>query len=215
MSKTADQLIIVGARGMGRELAGYLTAEGYSVKGFLDGGVSNAGWACQTPILGSPEDWTPSQNERFIVALGEAKWRRHYVKLLAERGAQFVSFISKHAFIGPRVTIGEGSIIAPTAVLTGDICVGCHCILNVHTSISHDCIVDDFVTFSPGSRIPGRCSLAEDVFLGVNASLIPDVALASGVIVGAGAVVTKSCDEPSLTLVGIPAKPMNERCNNR
>ena len=206
MSKQKESLIIVGARGMGRELAGYLMTEGYSVKGFLDGGLSETKWTYPIPILDSPENWMPSHDERFIVALGEAKWRRYYVNLLAGRGAQFTSFISKHAFVGPRVSIGEGAIIVPTVVLTGDIRLGRHCILNVHTSVSHDCIVDDFVTFSPGSRIPGRCVLAKDVFLGVNASLIPDVTLAAKIVVGAGAVVTKSYETEGITLVGVPAK---------
>lgn len=206
MSKQKESLIIVGARGMGRELAGYLMTEGYSVKGFLDGGFSETKWTYPIPILDSPENWMPSHDERFIVALGEAKWRRHYVKLLTERGAQFTSFISKHAFVGSRVVIGDGSIVAPTAVLTGDIRLGCHCILNIHTSISHDCVVDDFVTLSPGSRITGRCVLAKDVFLGVNASLIPDVTLAAKIVVGGGAVVTKSWETEGITLVGVPAK---------
>ena len=85
MSQQKESLIIVGARGMGRELAGYLMTEGYSVKGFLDGGFSETKWTYPIPILDSPENWMPSHDERFIVALGEAKWRQHYVKLLTER----------------------------------------------------------------------------------------------------------------------------------
>lgn len=201
-----DEIIIVGARGMGRELLGYCQDDGIPVKGFLDGGVSQEGWSHPVPILGNPEEWAPAENERFIVALGEAKWRKHYVDLLTSRGVKFATFISKKAYIGPNVTIGEGAIIAPTAVVTADVVLGKHAILNIHTSISHDCVVGDYVTLSPGSRIPGRCKLNDAVFLGVNASLLPDIHLADGTQVGAGAVVTKSIASEGKTLVGVPAR---------
>lgn len=202
----SEEIIIVGARGMGRELLGYLQNEGIRVKGFLDGGLSRRDWNYMVPILGSPEEWMPSENERFIIALGEAKWRKYYVDMLTPRGAKFATFISKNAYVGPNVSIGEGAIIAPTAVITSDVSLGKHVILNIHTSISHDCVVGDYVTLSPGSRIPGRCTLNDGVFLGVNASLIPDVCLAKETIVGAGAVVTKSSACEGKTLAGLPAK---------
>lgn len=205
---SSEEIIIVGARGMGRQLLGYLHADGFAVKGFLDSGISQENWSYPIPILGSPEDWKPAENDRFLVALGEAKWRKYYVDLLTSRGAKFATFISNKAFIGPNVTIGEGAIIAPTAVITADVTLGKHAILNIHTSISHDCVIGDYVTLSPGSRIPGRCALGEDVFLGVNASLIPDIRLARGTQVGAGAVVTKSIAAEGKTLVGVPARAL-------
>lgn len=204
------EIIIVGARGMGRELLGYLQEEGYSIKGFLDGGINPTDWQLETPLLGAPETWIPSENERFLIALGDAQWRRHYVDLLAQKGAKFATFVSKCAYVGPRVTIGEGSILSPTAVITADAVVGKHCILNIHASISHDCKVGDYVTFSPGSRITGRCTLEDDVFLGVNAALIPDVSIAQGSIIGAGALVTKSIFEQGKTHIGIPAKVLEK-----
>ena len=201
-----DEIIIVGARGMGRELAGYMNAEGYKIKGFLDDLSGQGEWTNQFPILGSPESWEPKGNERFIVALGDAKWRRYYVDLLMPKNAKFATFVSNQAYIGPNVQIGEGSIVSPTAVITADVVLGKHSILNVHTSISHDCIVGDFVTLSPGARITGCCIVMQDVFLGVNSSLLPRITIPQGVIVGAGSVVIKSCEENDSVLVGVPAK---------
>jgi sugar O-acyltransferase (sialic acid O-acetyltransferase NeuD family) len=200
-----NEIIVVGSRGMGRELVGYLHSEGYRIKGFLDDNIQDDR-KNQYPILGSPNSWIPSTNERFLVALGDARWRRYYVDLLTAKQAKFATFISNRAYIGSNVCVGEGLIIAPTAVITSDSTIDRHCILNVHTSISHDCKGNDFVTFSPGSRVPGRCFLDDDVFLGVNAGLIPDVKIAKGIIIGAGAVVTKSFAETNKTLAGIPAK---------
>lgn len=204
------EIIIVGARGMGQELAGYLQSEGVRIKGFLDSGFTPETWQGPYPLLGSPETWMPSPEERFFVALGSAQWRRFYADLLRGRGARFGTFISRFAYIGVNVSIGEGSIIAPMAVLTANISVGTFCIVNACATISHDSIIRDFVTITSGVRIPGRCVLESDVFLGVNATLIPDIRLADGTIVGAGAVVTRSVFTAHETVAGVPARIMTK-----
>lgn len=200
-----QKLIIVGARGMGRELASFIADESaFEILGFLDD--FNNGPTPSHPILGRVEDWHVSEGEVYLVALGDPTWRRHYVELLKAKGANFATYISKRAIVGTEVQIGEGTMICPGAIVTTNVSIGQHVLLNIATSISHDCQVKDYVTLSPGARIPGRCSLDEDVFLGVNAMLLPDVTLAKRTIVGAGAVVTKSIHEDACVLAGVPAK---------
>jgi serine O-acetyltransferase len=48
----------------------------------------------------------------------------------------------------------------------------------------------------------------------MNAVVLPGVTLADKTIVGAGAVVTKSSLVPGLTLVGVPAKPMQRNSDS-
>lgn len=49
--------------------------------------------------------------------------------------------------------------------------------------------------------------IGQNVWIGMNSVVLPGVRLADNVIVGAGAVVTKSCIEPGQLLLGVPAKP--------
>jgi hypothetical protein len=56
--------------------------------------------------------------------------------------------------------------------------------------------------------------IGDSCWIGMNAVVLPGVALADKTIVGAGAVVTKSSLVPGLTLVGVPAKPMPRDSNS-
>ena len=214
MSAHKERLVIVGARGLGRQLASFISDESaFEILGFLDD--SNNSPTPSHPILGRVEDWHVSEGEVYLVAMGDPTWRRHYVELLKAKGANFATYISKRAIVGTEVQIGEGTMICPGAIVTTNVSLGQHVLLNIATSVSHDCLVGNYVTLSPGARATGGCILTDDVYMGVNSSLLPRVSLAMGITVGAGAVVTKSYEQENLTLVGIPAKPMNERRNNR
>jgi len=48
--------------------------------------------------------------------------------------------------------------------------------------------------------------IGNDVWIGANAIILPEVTIADGCVVGAGAVVTKSFTEKNLIIVGNPAK---------
>ena len=200
----SKNLIIIGARAMGRETCNYARDSGFIVKGFLDSDSSILnGFVGYPPVIATVEGYLPADDEVFICAIGDPGVKKHYVRLMEAKGAKFVSVIHPSAYVGPNVVIGEGSIISVNVTLTCDIKIGCHVIVNVNSTISHDCFVGDFSSISPGCSIAGRVSLDEKVFLGVGVKVIPDISLGAEISVGAGAVITKSWK--SGILVGVPA----------
>jgi len=54
-------------------------------------------------------------------------------------------------------------------------------------------------------------TIGNDVWIGVNVTILPGVRIANGVVVGAGAVVTKSIEEENVVVVGNPARKIKER----
>jgi galactoside O-acetyltransferase len=59
-------------------------------------------------------------------------------------------------------------------------------------------------------HIPGRIVIEDDVWIGANCVITPDVVIGHGAVVGAGAVVTK--DVPPFAVVGgVPAKVIGWR----
>ena len=106
---------------------------------------------------------------------------------------------------GERVRLGEGTIIFPSSTLTTNVQIGKHVHINVGCSISHDVLIEDFCTISPGVHIAGGVRLGERVFIGIGAVIIESVSVCANAIVGAGAVVVSDIIEPG-TYVGIPAK---------
>lgn len=87
------------------------------------------------------------------------------------------------------VTIGDDTIIAPgVKVISGN----------------HDLNDFDKSVKSPPVIIGQRC------WIGANAVVLPGVSLGDDVVVGAGAVVTKSC-EPNVIVAGVPATVIRRR----
>lgn len=200
-----ERLVIIGAAAMGREACTYARETGLSVKGFLDSRTALLdGFNGYPPILGSAEDYEIAADDVFVCAVGDPAMKQKYADLIAKKGGKFVSIVHPLAYVGQRVTIGSGCIIAPHATITNDTVLGDHVIVNINASISHDNRIGAYVSISPGCHLAGRVILGARVFLGVGASVIPDISLGNDVFVAAGAVVTKSC--LSGRIMGVPAK---------
>lgn len=197
-------LIIIGARAMGRETCTYAQEAGLTVKGFLDSKADAlSGFAGYPPVLGAVEDYQIVDGDVFVCALGDPEFKQRYVDVIAAKGGRFVSVIHPTAYVGHNVKIGDGSIICPNATITNDTVLGEHVILNVGASINHDNWIGAFSTICPGCRLAGRVTIGKYVFVGTGALLIPDVSLGDNVYVAAGATVTKSFE--SGRLMGVPA----------
>ena len=59
-------------------------------------------------------------------------------------------------------------------------------------SIGHHVDIQDYTNIAPGSNIGGGCKIGPGVYIGIGATLVDDVYMRSGSVIGAGAVVTKS-----------------------
>lgn len=203
-------LVIIGASAQGREVFSYACDLKIPVKGFLDSRQKIlSAFDGYPPVIGDVESYVPAPDDQFLCAIGEPQQREHYVSLLRRKGVydqQFLTMVHPTASIGRNVSIGPGSIIAPYVVVTCDVHIGIHVLINIHSSISHDCQIGNYSTLSPGCHIAGRCTLGRRVFLGVSASMIPDVVLGDDNVVGGGGVVIASHLKSASVLMGVPAK---------
>ena len=92
-------------------------------------------------------------------------------------------------------------------MLTVNIAIGDHVMINLDCTIGHDCVIEDFVTLSPGNHLSGYTIIKRGVYMGTGAVTIEKLEIGQEAIIGAGAVVVK--DIPAnATAVGIPAKPI-------
>ncbi len=206
-------LIIVGAGGFGREMYGAaLESVGYGadfdVKGFLDA-KSDAleGFHGYPAIVGAPDTYEPDADDVFVTALGNIASRRRCVEALEKKGAKFIAIVHKTATIGPNVTIGEGSFIAPHVSITADVVVGRHVSVFHSSSVGHDSRLGDF------SHIYAQCSIGGAVIVGEGVSVYPGSVVAprrkigADAVVGAGSAVFLDVD-PCVTVLGNPAAPI-------
>jgi len=194
---------IVGFGGFGREVAALLEdLPSWSLTGFFDDDAPDA--PSTVPYLG-PVNGVTSTGP-VVVAVGSSHSRTGIVSALVADGVPFAAaLVHPAAWVGPNVSLGDGSVVCANASLTTDISVGSHVHVNINATVGHDAVLADFVTLAPGVHVSGNVTLGKGVELGTGAVILPGVTLGEGAVVGAGAVVTKDVAS-NTTVVGMPAK---------
>lgn len=204
------KLFIIGAGGFGRELyvwAGHHPDAGraWSLTGFLDDNqqalAKFGSFAPVQPLTGHK----PSPDTIYLVGLGMPGLKEKLVTPLIAAGAEFLTFVHPHALIGERVKLGRGVVICPGAILSVDIEIGDFAMVNLNCTIGHDASIGPWTSLSAQCDITGYVRVADRVFMGSRASVIPEKSVGSRAIVGAGAVVVRDVP-PDVTVVGIPAR---------
>jgi sugar O-acyltransferase (sialic acid O-acetyltransferase NeuD family) len=207
------KVVIVGTGGMGREALWLVTShnnakprQAYNVLGFLTNAKEEHGKTiCGKPVLGS-EEWIAGKKDIDVIcAIGDPRDRRQVVSVLKERGTSFATLIDPSVRMSEFIKIGVGCIICAGVVLTTQVRIGDHVIVNVHSTVSHDSILEDFVTVGPGVQITGWATIGYGAELGANSVVTPRKRVGRGVLVGAGAVVIKDVQDNTV-VGGIPAR---------
>lgn len=206
-------LIIVGGGGFCHEviwLAGECNSL-WEVKGILDDSPEMQGKSYRNvPVLGTVMDWDKFKDSWFILAIGSPRTRKKIVeKMLSKGDVNFASLIHPSVLMSDSVTIGKGSIVTAGCVITTDITLGMHTIVNLLTSIGHDFMAGDYCTIAPHVAVSGHVTLGSGVEIGTGAVLIQGLTFGTGSFIGAGAVVTKDIPENVLA-VGCPAKQVKD-----
>ncbi len=129
-------------------------------------------------------------------------------KRLAERfkaeGFGFFNAINNSVCLNRQKFIGTGVTVAPGSILTANVSLGDHCIINIGCTISHDVQIGNYVNISPGVHLAGNVRIEDEVFVGVGANFLPKVVVGKGAIVAAGACVTRDV-LPYSMVAGVPA----------
>lgn len=206
------KLVIVGVGGLGREIAWLVERINameptWELLGFIDDNSEKHGTIVNGyPVLGGCDWVLEHKDEVFAVcAVGTAKTRRRIVERL--HGVRFATLVDPKVQMSQRVEMGEGCIICAGSILTVNIKLGSHVIINLDCTIGHDAVLSDYVTLYPSVNVSGNTFLEESVEMGTGSQIIQGLRIGEGTIIGAGAVVVR--DLPGrCTAVGIPAKPI-------
>lgn len=209
------KLYIIGAGGFGREVVWLVERINkqnptWNLQGYIDDnqklhGTMQGGY----PIIGDCDYLISLNEEAWVVcAIGNAQIRKKIInKLETASQLHFATLIDPSVIMSEKITIGEGCIICASSILTVDIHIGRHVIVNLDCTIGHDAYVNDYVTIYPSVNVSGNVNVGECVELGTGTQIIQGKNIGIKSIVGAGSVVVKDIPE-KCTAVGIPAKPI-------
>lgn len=204
-------LYIIGAGGFGREVAWLVerineVKPTWNLKGFIDDNEALWGTMEDAYEVVGGCDYLKTLGEVYAVcAVGSARVRKIIIEKFAYSDIRFATVIDPSVIISKRVDIGEGTIICAGTIITVDIKIGKHVIINLDCTIGHDDVIEDFVTVYPSVNVSGNVSVGECSELGTGMQIIQGKNVAPNTIVGAGAVIVKDLNE-SGTYVGSPAK---------
>jgi sugar O-acyltransferase (sialic acid O-acetyltransferase NeuD family) len=141
----------------------------------------------------------------LMVAVADSKDRFDIIQRLPNETKYFTWVHPTALILGDDIEIGEGSFIGANSILTTNIKIGKHAILNRANHIGHDCSIGDYFSAMPGSIVSGNVIIEDGVYLGTNASIKEKLSICSSTTIGLNAAVVKNIEEPGI-YVGVPAR---------
>lgn len=212
-------IVLFGTGGMAREIHHIIEdinsiSPMWNFQGFLDENEALHGEQVHGfPVLGGLEWLSKSENSSvdLVVGVGNSVTRRRLAESISNQWkGDFATIIHPRACIGNRVKIGGGSVVCVGVIITTDIIIGEHVIVNIGSTISHDTIIEDYVTIAPRVSICGAVRMGIGGDLGAGSIVIQGKSIGAWAIIGAGAVVINDIGA-NITAVGVPAKPIKLR----
>lgn len=205
------KLGIFGASGLARELLDIADEVGYKEFVFID---LHEGIESVSGLTIIAEEKVKSLgNIDFVIALGNGALRKKIYEKFPN--LNYVNLIHPSVSFGKNQLVklkkSKGNIYTAGVRLTNNIEIGNFNLFNLNVTIGHDCIIEDFVTISPGANISGNVKLKEGCYIGTGSTVLQGKSISEKLIignystVGAGAVVVKNVAENTV-VKGIPAK---------
>lgn len=190
-------LYIIGAGALGRELESWLgnsicqTLPGYRLRGFLHSGQNDLdSYPCDYKVVGDWSNFNFEADDAVLLGIADSKWKRAIVEALRGKVA-FPSYIHPSVAMGKYSRIGEGSIILLHSLISCNVQIGDFVTINSGSQLGHDVRISDYASVMSNVDFGGWSSLGEDSFVGTNATIIPHIKVGRCVNIGAGSIVVR------------------------
>lgn len=218
MNHGKKPIAIFGAGGFGLEVAMLIEQingmeHEWENIGFFDDGEPKGKIVNGLPVLGGVRElnaWKEKIN--IALALGIPETKKKAYSTIRNEKVIFPTLIHPSVIIGNEkfIDIGEGSIICAGNIITTNIRIGRHVILNLACTVGHETVIGDFSSFMPTCNISGGVTIGECSFWGTGAKVINHKKVGDGVTVGAGAVIINDVPD-GVTVAGVPAKVIKSK----
>jgi sugar O-acyltransferase (sialic acid O-acetyltransferase NeuD family) len=206
------QIFIYGAGGLGREILSLIRSlDQWEPVGFIDDDFKNYDTVEGLKVFGYDRLLNEKEALNVVLAFGNPAHRKQVFERIKNHKLNFPVLIHPSAILqNPQsISLGAGSVVCAGCVLTTNITIGMHVLVNLKNTIGHDTHIGDFSSLMPGGNIAGEVIIGECVLIGSGANLINRIHIGDACIVGMGAVVLHSV-EKGKTVAGVPAKEIRK-----
>jgi sugar O-acyltransferase (sialic acid O-acetyltransferase NeuD family) len=218
MKKDQKEIAVFGAGGFGLEVVMLIEqineeTNGWEIIGFFDDGIDVGRIINDYPVLGGINKLNQWDRKLSVVfALGLPRTKKAVFEKIKNKNISYPVLIHPNVVIGKNkyVSIGEGCIITAGNIITTNISIGKHVILNLACTVGHETEIGDFSSFMPTCNISGGVQIGEATFWGTGAKIINGICVGNNVIVGAGSVIINNVID-DVTVAGVPAEILKKR----
>ena len=188
------KLALFGYGGHAREVACQIDQE---VTFFVDDEYAND---IPKPISEfNPEEYL------MMVAVADSRDRKAIVDRLPKETKYFTFIHPTVQIMDDNIEVVEGSFIGSNSILTTNVKLGKHALLNRGNHIGHDCFIGDYFSAMPNAVIGGNVWIDNKVYLGSCSNIREKIKIVANTTVGMNAAVVKNITESGV-YVGVPTK---------
>ena len=141
----------------------------------------------------------------LMVAIADSKDRFNVVQKLPKNTKYFTWIHPTVLIMDNSIELGDGSFIGAYSILTTNIKIGSHAILNRGNHIGHDCEIGNYFSAMPGAIVSGNVNIGDCVYMGTNSSIREKISINSSCTIGMNSSVVKDI-KVSGTYVGNPIR---------
>lgn len=188
------ELALYGYGGHAREVAAQI---GEKVTFFVDDKYSND--------IAKPLSSFNPEKYHMMIAVGDSKARFDIVQKLPKETIYFTFIHPTALILDDNIEVGEGSFIGAYSILTTNIKIGKHALLNRGNQIGHDTIIGNYFSAQPGAIVSGNVIVYDCVYMGTNSSIREKIHVHSLSTIGMNSCVVKNINETGV-YAGVPAK---------
>ncbi|HEY4308525.1 MAG TPA: acetyltransferase [Pirellulales bacterium] len=202
-SKSPGTILVIGAGGHAKAVVGAAKISGYDVRAIYDDDESKWGKGILgVPIFGPINRILDAPRIPVIVAIADGTTRKAFVERLP---LEWGTLIHTTAVIDPTAEISPGTVAFAGVVVQADAKIGPHVILNANATVSHDCVLEEYVHLAPGVDLASGVHVGAGTFFGIGSVAMSGIRVGCWTTVGAGAAVTADLPD-RVVAVGCPAR---------
>ena len=143
----------------------------------------------------------------IMVAVADSKDRFDIVQKLPKETQYFTYIHPTVLILDDNIELGEGSFIGAYSILTTNIKIGKHALLNRGNHIGHDCQIGDYFSAMPNAVVGGNVTIGDKVYMGSCSNIREKINISNNITIGMNAAVVKNLIDEHI-YIGVPAKKL-------